>query len=386
MSDVEDESEEPLRPADDPQLRRHQRVRQKQIIMALGVYLSAILPFAYIHHLGMLNATTDLVVAVLIGALLTNGIFLLLIHTRINLLFRDPSMTMPQVLIACGWATLAAWNMAQPARLFAVILFLLAFLFGIYTLRLRQFLFLTAIVVLAYSSVVIKEYVISDGGARFRLELLHAVVLTTGLVWTSFVGGYVSNLRRRLAAQRRELSAVAFIDPLTDLHNRRYVTEALERELARIERMKVRTLSVALIDVDHFKRVNDSFGHDVGDKMLVQLAEVFSDEMRRMDTVGRFGGEEFIILMPDTDLGGAAIAMERLRRRVEGMPGPANGVEMTVSIGITEYRSGDSIERLLRRADQAMYVAKEGGRNRVECFAMQRSADGNTWEDSGEPG
>ncbi|MDX1442758.1 MAG: GGDEF domain-containing protein [Gammaproteobacteria bacterium] len=367
---MDDERSEALRPAGDPQVERHQRVREKQILTALAVYVSALIPFAYINHLGMLNLTTDMKIAGVLAALMTNAIFLLLIRTRINLMFKDPSMTLAQVLIASGFATLSAWSMDQPARIFALTLFLLAFLFGIYTLKVRQFLFLTLMVVLGYSSVVVREYVLSNGGRSFRIELMNALVLTTSLVWMSLVGGYVSTLRRRLAAQRRELAAVAFIDPLTDLHNRRYVTEALERELARIQRSKVKTLSIALLDIDHFKQVNDRFGHATGDQTLVELAEILKGEMRLMDTVGRFGGEEFIVLMPDTNERGAEVAMSRLRRRVEATPGPARGVTLTVSIGITEFREGDTVEKMLRRADEAMYSAKRAGRNQ-----LQRASD-----------
>lgn len=356
---------EHLDPSAEPTVQRHQEVRQRQILTALMVYISALLPFAYINHLGMLNLTSDQKMMAVVSALMTNAVFYLLVRTGFNLNFRDPSMTFPQVLIACIFATLAAWNMDQPARIFSVILFLLAFLFGIYTLKTRQFLLLTAIVVIGYSSVVIREYLSSQDGASFRIELLNALVLTTGLVWMSFIGGYVSSLRKRLARQRRELSAVAFIDPLTDLNNRRYILEAMDRELARIHRNKVDTLSIALLDIDHFKQINDQHGHAVGDEALQQVAQVLLSEMRKMDSVGRFGGEEFIVLLPDTPERGAEVAMERLRRRIEGTPGPAAGIVMTVSIGVAQYRDGDTVERLLRRADSALYSAKSAGRNQV---------------------
>jgi diguanylate cyclase (GGDEF)-like protein/PAS domain S-box-containing protein len=154
------------------------------------------------------------------------------------------------------------------------------------------------------------------------------------------------------------------IDSLTQLPNRRAMMEALEREYQRFLRYST-PLSLIFADVDHFKKINDTFGHPVGDRALQWVARNLAMAVRKADMVGRFGGEEFMILLTATDSPQASRIAENLRAHLAGLAFPGTGSAITASFGVTAVRSGDSLESLLDRVDAAMYRAKERGRNRV---------------------
>jgi diguanylate cyclase (GGDEF)-like protein len=162
---------------------------------------------------------------------------------------------------------------------------------------------------------------------------------------------------------------LALTDALTTLYNRRHTNTTLELEVARTNRYGT-PLSLVMCDVDHFKSINDRFGHNVGDEVIRRVANVFPVNIRRIDVAGRWGGEEFVILLPNTPLPGATLVGERLRAAIEGLGPIAGGPErVTVSVGVAEHTRGGTATELVERADQALYSAKQRGRNRVEQSA-----------------
>ncbi|HZZ35688.1 MAG TPA: diguanylate cyclase, partial [Caulobacteraceae bacterium] len=174
--------------------------------------------------------------------------------------------------------------------------------------------------------------------------------------------------RDRLQA---ELQRLARIDPLTGALNRRAFREAIEREAARARRHG-RPLSLAMIDVDHFKRVNDAMGHAMGDRFLVAVAEAVAAALRTEDLFGRYGGEEFVVAFAETDLAGAIQAAERLRLAIAAIRLKHDGVvwSITASLGVASFGdlrgdSGETVDSVINTADQALYQAKTAGRNRV---------------------
>jgi diguanylate cyclase (GGDEF)-like protein len=147
-------------------------------------------------------------------------------------------------------------------------------------------------------------------------------------------------------------------DPLTGIHNRRGLDDALSAQFAMMSRYGTQ-FSLAIFDIDHFKRINDQEGHLHGDRILQDLARLLDQSVRETDILARYGGEEFVVVMPQTDLEGACIFAERLRARIEQQ------TPLRISGGVAIARNGDTQESLLARADAAMYEAKSAGRNRV---------------------
>jgi diguanylate cyclase (GGDEF)-like protein len=168
----------------------------------------------------------------------------------------------------------------------------------------------------------------------------------------------------------QEVFRLAFRDPVTGTYSRRYFDEALARELLRAARQET-PLSILLIDLDDFKQVNDTFGHKVGDVVLAETAAIIQGALRGESITARFGGDEFVVLLPTSGLEEAAAVAERLRRRFESEPPPScpESMRVTLSIGVAATRSdgGHSAEDLLQAADQALYRAKRAGRNQVAC-------------------
>ena len=180
---------------------------------------------------------------------------------------------------------------------------------------------------------------------------------------------FTDHLRTRL----EETVEMAILDPLTALHNRRYMTSHL-RTLFEESAQRGKPISVLLLDIDHFKTVNDSYGHDAGDEVLREFAARVRRNIRGIDLACRLGGEEFVVVMPDTDLAKAALVGERLRQCIATAPFPAGertgAIAVTASVGVAALEfPDDTPELILKRADQALYCAKRDGRNRVVADA-----------------
>jgi len=166
-----------------------------------------------------------------------------------------------------------------------------------------------------------------------------------------------------LALKNRELESLSTTDRLTGLFNRMKLDTALKKEISRIDRYD-HGLSIILMDIDHFKMVNDKLGHQAGDEVLKDVAATLRENVREVDIVGRWGGEEFLIICPETDLEGAYAIAEKMRSKMENWN--LKSVNATGSFGVAEFAKGDEEGDLIRKADRALYKAKESGRNRVE--------------------
>lgn len=189
---------------------------------------------------------------------------------------------------------------------------------------------------------------------------------TFGVVLLSSLG-FVTMARDRADEANRVMAAV---DALTGAANRRALISALDRDVARAVRTR-EPISVLMVDIDHFKRVNDQYGHQAGDQVLCRVVQVLQERVRSQDLVGRYGGEEFLVVLPGTDVAGALLLASDLRKAVES---PAGAIGVTVSIGVFggQLEPGDSWDLLVAAADRALYLAKENGRNRVEVAAALR--------------
>ncbi len=190
----------------------------------------------------------------------------------------------------------------------------------------------------------------------------------------------LENYVNRLKEEKDKFEEMAYTDPLTGLSNRRFFMKEAEHFFQYAQRYG-EPVSLMMIDIDDFKKINDTYGHDVGDLVIKRLADVIRNNTRRSDIPARFGGEEFIILLPTTDVEGAVLVAERIRKEFKSSGVPLNGetVITTVSIGVASMSEGDSLEDLIKKADEALYRAKRTGKDKVVVF---RDKEEHLTEDS----
>jgi len=206
-------------------------------------------------------------------------------------------------------------------------------------------------------------------------DYLTKPVIEPELIARLNAGRRIVTLERSLRAANEENRRLSIIDPLTGAHNRRYLMEQLPRELERSGRYG-RPLSVIMCDVDHFKRVNDTYGHQTGDEVLKWFVARLQDARRSSDWVARYGGEEFVIVLPETNVGNAAVAAENLREQVARTPCVCGGAEhsVTASFGVSGWKTatlaGTTFDALIARCDAGVYASKAAGRNRVTVDGM----------------
>lgn len=178
----------------------------------------------------------------------------------------------------------------------------------------------------------------------------------------------LSRSNRKLQESEASLITLSLTDPLTGLANRRRLMEFLQHEMNRSKRNQ-EPFSIMMTDIDFFKKVNDGFGHDVGDEVLLAFSKLMRDSMRSIDLVARLGGEEFIIVMPQTPLKGAMTKAERLRAATEQLYFVSMQRGITASFGVAEFQNIGDANILLKQVDEAVYASKHGGRNRVTAYS-----------------
>lgn len=178
-----------------------------------------------------------------------------------------------------------------------------------------------------------------------------------------------TEILKNILLANNQAEKMALTDPLTGVDNRTRLEQRLREEIALYERHNT-SLSVAMLDLDHFKKVNDTCGHLAGDYVLTQFAKLIRTKTRIEDVVARYGGEEFVISFPNTSLNGARTASEHIRKAVENNEFIFDGIRIpvTVSIGLSTVEQGDDFESLLSKADKALYQAKSSGRNQVFLY------------------
>jgi diguanylate cyclase (GGDEF)-like protein len=169
------------------------------------------------------------------------------------------------------------------------------------------------------------------------------------------------------------LEGLVNYDSLTNIHNRRSFAEFLHKEIARSERYH-KVFSLIMLDIDYFKKINDGYGHDIGDKILQELTGVVNQCIRKSDLFARVGGEEFAVVASETSLADAKLVAEKIRKKVEENVFAKN-LKVTISLGVSQYKSKDDTNTIFKRADNALYKAKENGRNRTELESLTETSE-----------
>lgn len=214
--------------------------------------------------------------------------------------------------------------------------------------------------VVALASGVSHLYDLEHHSRHEMLMMLHTY-LSNVVIIAVLIG--VATILRRQARHSDRLEEEVHTDVLTGLPNRRFLSHLIVDEMARTERYN-RPFAIVLFDLDHFKLVNDHYGHPTGDEVLKGIGPLLERYIRDTDTLGRWGGEEFLVLLPEMDVPAASRMAERLREVIEDAQ-LVEGIDVTASFGVARFRKGESMAELLERVDRALYTAKDAGRNRV---------------------
>lgn len=211
------------------------------------------------------------------------------------------------------------------------------------------------------------SYWILDGGLLIVFSIINLLITMVVLALTGhFFETIASDAEKALIQTNKKLTSLATTDPVTNLVNRRIILSRIEQEKNRMERGS-KPFVLIMIDIDNFKQINDEYGHSGGDYVLVTLAELISLTLRKQDEVARWGGDEFLIMLPETDVEGGQIVAEKIRTKIVSTPFTYRELEIpvTVTLGVGPCDSGAGVGSCIRKADQALYIGKQAGKNRV---------------------
>ena len=192
---------------------------------------------------------------------------------------------------------------------------------------------------------------------------LSAYIIYSMIFVSLLTSGFLLYRYKKLNLYSRLLRELSITDKLTKIYNRLKIDTELESEFKRYKRSK-ESFCVILIDIDFFKNINDTYGHLVGDSVLIELSKLLKDNLREVDMLGRWGGEEFIIILPSSKIDGAYALAQKIREKVQNHKFKTSQ-QITSSFGVTQIKEDDTIEDILHRADKALYVSKDNGRNQV---------------------
>ena len=373
---------DPALEAPEDRVRRHQAIRLRRLGMAGASYtMPASIGFAAALA-GQLDWAPLLNYLLTITALLLA--FYAVFRTGANLRFAEPGLTTAQVMAPLPPGLYLMYHVAtHEARAAMLLTVIVPLFYGLLDFGMRRFLGVTAVYFLAYCALFAVL-------AWHQPELLHnpdewiiLIAMASLMVQLGLIGGFVSELRdvlrrknRQLGEALRRIADMAVHDELTGVYNRHHLIDVLRRELSRAGRGDA-VFSVCLMDIDHFKQVNDRHGHLVADDVLRRCAGHVEGRIRDIDTFGRYGGEEFLLVLPATGAPAAREVAERLRRELAALEFADDTGErfgITVSIGVAESQRSASatVDALLRRADVALYGVKHNGRNGVRCAPAPR--------------
>ena len=356
-----------LLPKGDPR----QALRIRRYLLASGFSLSYLCVLGVYYSQGIVAKRTLIEAGILVISLI--ALFYAVFRSGLNLRMRDPSLTAPQMLSAVFTMLYVLYHASGTREPFGLFLFV-AFTFGMLRLSTRELSILAAISLGGVATVIALRIHGGQDDAALKEDLLHLMILAVTIPWFIRIGGHVRRLRANLADASTRLGDVedqARRDELTGVFNRRALMTALQAEKNRCDRTG-EVFCVCIIDIDFFKRVNDEIGHLAGDAVLRKFARTVQQDLRSTDIFGRYGGEEFMQILPYTKLDGALARADRIRMQARNLDFSEFGKKrlITVSIGVAQYRRNESVTGIVSRADAALYKAKQAGRNRVVASSV----------------
>lgn len=365
----------------------NQQVRLRRFFVGVATNMMGVAFALLCWWMGFLTTHSVAVFAILSLALNTS-VFVIL-RSGLNKRFADPSLTSLQISVH---AVLGLYVMyfAGDVRAAFLMLGLAVFSFGMFRLHTRRLALLGALMLSGYAILIALLMQFQSDSIDLQREMLLWLAFAMTLGQLSALAGIVNSLRRNVSKKNEELgrryveletalqriSDMAIRDELTGVHNRRYLMDRIAEESHRCTR-NGSTFCVGMIDIDLFKRINDTYGHLSGDDVLRNVASAASKTLRETDFFGRFGGEEFVMVLTDTPLDAAFITAERVRKQIEQLvfPDIDDALRVTISIGVAEHDRKVDPAVTLRRADEALYEAKASGRNKSMTARLPPSDD-----------
>jgi diguanylate cyclase (GGDEF)-like protein len=305
-------------------------------------------------------------------------------RSGLNLRHEDPSLTLPQILSALVIIA-GAYSITGPVHGAVMMLLALVLVFGIFNLRARDARVAGAYTVVIMGITCAVKSQTEPEHFPVKLEIVHFILVAAIVPTISMLAAQLASLRAKLQAQKEELAEaveriqiLATRDELTGLYNRRHMMDVLVQAQKRLSRCEPVPYCVAIIDIDFFKRINDGYGHQVGDDVLRAFAQAMRTVLRESDVVARWGGEEFLVLLANADEASANISLDRIRQHLqEAVVVPyLPDLRPTFSAGLVRLEGGEALHHSIERADRALYRAKADGRNRNALAEAPIPAEG----------
>jgi diguanylate cyclase (GGDEF)-like protein len=356
------------------------RARIVGTLMTLFVYLACVLAVWFGVALGLTDPGRAHVFTLIL--LINPNLFYVLIRCGLDRRLTDKAMTLLQMMCAIVVMCIAYAILTPAFRSLTLLLVPLVMAFGMigrFSLSPLQGRWLAVFTLSAYGSTMtllgLRWPAIFDP----RQEVINFLILATVVTTMSTVAAQVEQLRARMHEQRHalqttlaELELLTSHDALTGLFNRRFMVERLACEQRRLQAEPV-SVCIGLVDLDHFKHINDQHGHAAGDDTLRRFGEQARQCLRQTDVIARWGGEEFLLLLPDTDLQAATAVLQRLRMGIaeDALWRDRPELRVTVSVGVARWQRGETADEVVERADRLAYVAKNAGRDRVVAMSAE---------------
>ncbi|MBE9564180.1 MAG: GGDEF domain-containing protein [Proteobacteria bacterium] len=344
-------------------------LRHLAAVMALFIYT---LVGIFFYHYDLYSVEKETFEIILLFFWIGVFTFTAVLRTGLNLRFKDPSLTIAQLL----WGTfylLTITYLLNEWRGLMLMAYFGMLSFGFFQLKFREFLSVIMVAILGYLLVILYIFLYEPDRIDIKLEILQLLAFACSAIVMLYTGSAIHRLRDRSKKQYVALQEaleknkkMATTDDLTGLYNRRYFMDKLSQQKALSER-EGSDFVIFYCDLDHFKHINDTFGHHTGDIVLQKFSDILTASIREIDYAARFGGEEFVCLLVNTDIENAKKVTERIRKSLAdyNFSDIAPSLHSTVSIGISNFKEFNTIQETLMSADNRMYHAKQHGRNRV---------------------